>query len=364
MPFLENVVRGKNVPRRAAAGSRPALRTVRRRQPDQRPEPRVAGGAGRRTERPRAAVAGLLGQPQLASAARRCRRPDGRRRRAARLGVRHLAVRLLSGLPAVSRRHRARPAEVGPAAPQIDKLRLFYNHPGFIEAMADRVAAAWNEVAARATRSARRLALHAPTASRRHGRALAIRTAIARGVPAGVGACLSRLSQGSAGMSIRWRPGLPEPQRAAVAAVAGAGHPRSHPPVARPTAVEDVVVVPIGFLAENMEVVYDLDVEVAGLCDELGVNMVRAGVVAQPSALRADDPRTDRRAARSRRRRGWRWAPMALGPTDAPPTAAAPGSSHYSRPTRIGGTSVPYQPEAQARAGELPSLALRVGMGA
>ena len=27
----------------------------------------------------------------------------------------------------------------GAKAPPIDKLRLFYNHPGFIEAMADRV---------------------------------------------------------------------------------------------------------------------------------------------------------------------------------------------------------------------------------
>ena len=41
----------------------------------------------------------------------------------------------------------------------------------------------------------------------------------------------------------------------------------------------DVVIVPIGFLAENLEVVYDLDVEVRGLCEELGVNMVRAAVV-------------------------------------------------------------------------------------
>jgi len=40
-----------------------------------------------------------------------------------------------------------------------------------------------------------------------------------------------------------------------------------------------------------MEVVYDLDVEVAGLCDELGINMVRAGVVANHPALRAHDPR-------------------------------------------------------------------------
>ena len=41
----------------------------------------------------------------------------------------------------------------------------------------------------------------------------------------------------------------------------------------------DVVIAPIGFLVESMELVYDLDVEVRGLCDELGINMVRAPAV-------------------------------------------------------------------------------------
>jgi ferrochelatase len=43
--------------------------------------------------------------------------------------------------------------------------------------------------------------------------------------------------------------------------------------------IADAVIAPIGFLAENMEVVYDLDVEVRDLCDELGINMVRTAVV-------------------------------------------------------------------------------------
>lgn len=42
--------------------------------------------------------------------------------------------------------------------------------------------------------------------------------------------------------------------------------------------VDDVVMVPIGFLCEHMELIYDLDVEVAAVCKELGLNMVRAGV--------------------------------------------------------------------------------------
>ena len=50
---------------------------------------------------------------------------------------------------------RARQA-VGPEAPQIDKLRLFYNHPGFIEPMAERVVAAFDQIPAE-RRSAARL---------------------------------------------------------------------------------------------------------------------------------------------------------------------------------------------------------------
>jgi len=34
--------------------------------------------------------------------------------------------------------------------------------------------------------------------------------------------------------------------------------------------IHDVIIVPIGFLLEHTEVIYDLDVEAAGLCDELG----------------------------------------------------------------------------------------------
>ena len=36
--------------------------------------------------------------------------------------------------------------QLGPAAPQIDKLRMFYNHPGFVEAMVERVQAALDKV--------------------------------------------------------------------------------------------------------------------------------------------------------------------------------------------------------------------------
>jgi ferrochelatase len=43
--------------------------------------------------------------------------------------------------------------------------------------------------------------------------------------------------------------------------------------------VRDVVVAPIGFVSDHMEVVYDLDLQARSRAVELGVNMVRAATV-------------------------------------------------------------------------------------
>src|SRR5439155_4067570 len=47
----------------------------------------------------------------------------------------------------------------------------------------------------------------------------------------------------------------------------------------------NVVVVPIGFLSDHMEVLYDLDTEARAVCDGLGVRMVRAGTVETHPAM-------------------------------------------------------------------------------
>jgi ferrochelatase len=38
----------------------------------------------------------------------------------------------------------------------------------------------------------------------------------------------------------------------------------------------DVVIAPIGFVSDHMEIVYDLDTEARRACEEIGLNMVRA----------------------------------------------------------------------------------------
>jgi ferrochelatase len=44
----------------------------------------------------------------------------------------------------------------------------------------------------------------------------------------------------------------------------------------RDEGVTNVVVAPIGFVSDHMEVVYDLDIEARRVADELGMKMVRA----------------------------------------------------------------------------------------
>ena len=60
---------------------------------------------------------------------------------------------------------------VGPGAPAVDKIRVFYNHPDFIAANADRVAAALESIPA-ARRGAGPPGLHGAQHPERDGRQL------------------------------------------------------------------------------------------------------------------------------------------------------------------------------------------------
>lgn len=148
-----------------------------------------------------------------------------------------------------------------------DKIRVFYNHPGFIEPMAERV----------------RTAIAAFPAERRDAvevifTAHSIPVAMARGCAYEAqlrDAC--RLVAGSAGVN-RWRlayqsrsgpPSVPwlEPD---ILSELDALHAIGR---------HNVVVAPIGFISDHLEVLFDLDEEVAERAADLGMTMVRAGTV-------------------------------------------------------------------------------------
>jgi ferrochelatase len=164
---------------------------------------------------------------------------------------------------------------VGDAAPQVDKLRLFYNHPGFIEPMAEQVAAALAEVPEDRRDAARILYT-----------AHSIPVAMAR-------QCKYQLQLEEACRLVSARAGLSDWRLVFQSRSGPPSQPWLEPNIGdhlRQLAAEkvrDVVVVPIGFLSENMEVVFDLDVEIAALCNELRLGMVRAAVVgSQPRFVR------------------------------------------------------------------------------
>lgn len=159
-------------------------------------------------------------------------------------------------------------AEVGARAPQVDKLRLFYNHPGFVEAVADRAAEALGRLA-EPERDRARLVFTAHSLPVAMARASAYEAQLAE-------ACrlvAERLGRGAWHLCYQSRSGPPTqpwlgPELGEqIVAWQEAGE------------LEVLVLVPIGFLLENMELVYDLDVEIGELCGQLGVTMVRAAAI-------------------------------------------------------------------------------------
>lgn len=276
IPFLENVLRGRDVPR------------------DRMLE--VAehyyhfGGGSPINEQNRALVAALEAELQTHGPklpvywGNRNWRPllsDTVRRMAAD-GVRRAAAFVTSSFSSYSgcRQYledieRAR-AEVGDSAPRIDKLRAFFNHPGFVETMADRLRRALILIP-----DERRLST--PVLFTAHS----IPVSMAESSPYVQQleeAC--RLVSDSAGctnarivyQSRSGPPGQPwlEPDiGVALRRIAG---DRAGP---------DVVVVPIGFVSDHMEVLYDLDTEARALCAELGLKMIRAATAgAHPAFVR------------------------------------------------------------------------------
>jgi ferrochelatase len=156
--------------------------------------------------------------------------------------------------------------QVGPAAPAIDKLRAFYNHPGFIEPIVEGVQMAIRELPEQRRPGAELLmAAHSiPVAMSQSCQYVRQLQEVGRLVAEGVGVERWRLVYQS-------RSGPPaqpwlEPDICDVLRELG-------------DRATDVVVVPIGFVSDHMEVVYDLDTEAAEVCAQVGLNMVRAATV-------------------------------------------------------------------------------------
>jgi len=162
-------------------------------------------------------------------------------------------------------------AAVGPEAPVIDKLRQFWDHPGFVQPHVDAVRAALDTLD-RARRTSTRLVFTAhsiptsmaATAGPEGGRYEAQLRETARLVAA---AAAPDLPYDLVWQSRSGPPHVPwlEPDV------------NDHLATLPESGVTSVVVSPIGFVSDHLEVVWDLDTEAAATAKRLGLDYVRAG---------------------------------------------------------------------------------------
>lgn len=157
-------------------------------------------------------------------------------------------------------------ASVGEGAPVLDKLRVFYNHPGFVDTVETRVREALERVPD-AHREGARLVFTA------HSIPIAMATgcdyvAQLREIAALVSERFGRPDFDVVYQSRSGPPQVPwlEPDILDhLRALAARGD------------VRDVVVVPLGFVSDHMEVIWDLDHEAKALAEELKLGLYRAG---------------------------------------------------------------------------------------
>ncbi|HEV2707452.1 MAG TPA: ferrochelatase [Pyrinomonadaceae bacterium] len=267
LPFLENVLRGRNVPPER-------MRAVARHY-------ELFGGVSPINEQNRRLIAALESElqahdlrlpvywgnrnwhPLLADTLRRMKDD----------GIKNALAFVTSAYSSYSscRQYReniecAR-EEAGEGAPRVDKLRAFYNHPGFVEPNIERLREALAQIpAARRTRAEVAFTAHSIPVSMAAGCDYEAQLReTARLVAAGAGQpTWSLVFQSRSGPPTQaWlEPDICEHLRAL-----------------RERGTEDVVVAPIGFISDHMEVIYDLDTEARRVAAEIGLNMVRAATV-------------------------------------------------------------------------------------
>ncbi|MGH3509112.1 MAG: ferrochelatase [Nocardioidaceae bacterium] len=165
-------------------------------------------------------------------------------------------------------------AAVGPEAPRLDRLRHYFNHPGFIEPMVDATLAALAELPGRVRRDAQILYVT-------HSIPVAMNDA--SGPEGGAYVAQHRAVVEEIGERVRQETGMRYGGRLAFCSRSGPPSVRWLEPdvndVITDLGAEDVrgvVVVPIGFVSDHMEVVYDLDTEARATAEKADIAFVRA----------------------------------------------------------------------------------------
>lgn len=161
---------------------------------------------------------------------------------------------------------RAR-SEVGPGAPRLDKIRPYFDHPGFVASWTAGVEAAFARLTAeRATRARLVFTAHS--------------------IPCGMAAnCDYEAQLRETARLVAEAVGGPSAARWDLVWQSRSGPPSvpwlepdvgDHLAALRDEGIDTVVVAPIGFVSDHMEIVWDLDVVARERAEVLGIELVRA----------------------------------------------------------------------------------------
>ncbi len=268
LPFLKNVTRGRNIPDSRL---------------EQVGEHYMAfGGRSPINDQNRAFIAALSSelaahgpdlpiywgnrnwQPYLADTIEQMKR-DGRRHAVAFVTS---AYSSFSGCRQYRNDIAAAQASVGEGAPHVTKVRQFYNHPGFVNPMArnvDKALAALpasSQAGARLVFTAHSIPMSMASKCRYQSQLLEAARLIVDTMPTDHEWDLVFQSR-SGSPTIPWlEPDICEHLQAL--------HDKS---------IDNVVMVPIGFVSDHMEVAYDLDTEALQLAESLNMRVTRAATV-------------------------------------------------------------------------------------
>nr|WP_203950094.1 ferrochelatase [Microbispora rosea] len=262
MPFLENVVRGRGVPRERLLEVEAHYQGF--------------GGVSPINQQCRDLIAALdvdlpvywgnrNWHPFLEDTVRRMKED----------GVRKAAAFVTSAYSSYSSCRQylddiARARAAVPGAPEIVKLRAYHDHPGFVAAMADHT----REALARLPEDARAQARLVFTAH-------SIPLSMARTAGPAGGAYEAQLRRTAELVTTQ----VDEGRAWDLVWQSRSGPPQvpwlepdvcDHLEALHAEGVRSVVLVPIGFVSDHMEVIYDLDVEAATMADKLGMAFSRA----------------------------------------------------------------------------------------